>query len=361
MPRRRGVRGVPRTGVTTGHAIAAQAPVLAAMVEEAMRACVVPGTRSSYECAANQFEAFVVAHGGEAFPVNAVWLAAWVLWAAMDISVPSVKVYLYGVRAEHISRGFDWVLDGNAVVSRAVRFVSRKYGIAAKSIKFPITLDILRRLLAEVPMWPNLGLMSHDDRVFACASVIAVLGFLRGGEFLASSGSSRLLLRASDMVVRALGRARVVEIQVRHPKARWWLASESVCCFSPSASSMLDPVWLLGGMRCLSPFQDGDPRRPAFQLADGSPLAKAWMLSKTRGLMDKAGICFPDHLGAVVNVKAASWRAGGACTAKRAGVSDATICHLGRWASLSWLKYSSAVTVTEMQDAVEKIDGQAAG
>ena len=85
------------------------------------------------------------------------------------------------------------------------------------------------------------------------------------------------------------------------------------------------------------------------------PVSKQWMLQKTRRLLELAGICFPDHLGARVDVGAASWRAGGACTAKRAGVSDATICHMGRWASNSFLKYTTAVELSELRDAVDQM------
>ena len=94
---------------------------------------------------------------------------------------------------------------------------------------------------------------------------------------------------------------------------------------------------------------------PAFRMADGSALSKAWMLKRTRELLSEAGVVFPDHLGARVDVAAASWRAGGACSAKRAGVSDATICHMGRWASNSFLRYTTAVELEELRVAVERM------
>ena len=342
MPRRRRIRDAPRHAVTNGHQLRASSPIMADMLEKAVRNHVIAGTRSSYASAVVQFVRFVEARGGApAFPVHEVWVAAWVLFAAMDISIPSLKGYLSALRYEQGCRGFAWKLGGNELVRRAMRYVSRVYGAPKRSLKFPITVEVLRRILPCLSGWPDLRLMSHDDRVFAAASAIGVFGFLRGGEFLWSKASGRPVLRREDVAIKTVGSAKVVEISIKHPKARWWLASEPVLCMSPSVASSLDPVWLMEGMMNLGP--PGGPADPAFCMADGSALPKAWMLAKTRNLLDEAGLHFPDHLGASVDVAAASWRAGGACTAKRAGVSDATICHMGRWASNSFLRYTSAV------------------
>ena len=44
--------------------------------------------------------------------------------------------------------------------------------------------------------------MSQDDRTFATASVLAVAGFLRGGEFLGSASSDRKLLLHDNVCVK---------------------------------------------------------------------------------------------------------------------------------------------------------------
>ena len=354
MPRPRRVRSAPRNGLTAGHQLRLTSPVMADMVEVVLREHVLVGTRSSYQSAVNQFTTFVVARGGRPFPVKAVWVAAWILFMAMDISVVSLRGYLSALRYEQGCLGMHWELEGNEVVRRAMRYVSRRYGVAKKSLKFPITLEVLRRIFSMIPGWPNLRQMSHDDRVFAAASAVGVFGFLRGGEFLWSRGSGRPVLSSKNMVIRSLHGIRCIEVSIPHPKARWWLKSESVLCLSPSSVSLLDPVWLVEGMRNLAPWPPAESD-PAFRMSDGLPLSKQWMLARTRFLLKKADVHFPDHLGASVDVQAASWRAGGACTAKRAGVSDATICHMGRWASTSFLRYTSAVELQELHVAVERM------
>lgn len=328
---------------------------MADALEACLRDHVLPGTRRSYISAVSRFENFVSRRGGGgAFPADGVWVAAWVLFMALSVSVASLRCYLSALRYEQGRRGMPWTLQGNELVRRAMRYVSRRYGDARKSMKFPVTLEVLRRILPQLPGWPSLRSMCHDDRVFAAASVVAVLGFLRGGEFLFSKGSDRPVLTVSDIVLQHKHGVDMIVVSVRAPKARWWLETESVVCLAPSSAPLLDPVWLVRGMRNLAPVSSG-PLDPAFPREDGLPVSKQWMLQKTRRLLELAGICFPDHLGARVDVGAASWRAGGACTAKRAGVSDATICHMGRWASNSFLKYTTAVELSELRDAVDQM------
>jgi hypothetical protein len=271
----------------------------------------------------------------------------------MDLKISTIKAYMSGIRFQQGSLGLRWMLEGNEMVRRCMRYISKRYGSEAKSRKLPITVDLLKKALSQVQGWPDLASMSHDDRVFATASVIAILGFLRGGEFLASPRSVRPVLRAEDVSVVSVGRSEAVQVNVVQPKARWWLNSVPVLCYSPLKSSTLDPVWLLKGMRQLAPRHL--PRSPAFVLADGAVLSRQHMVTRMQGLLEEAGVQFPTLLGSSLRVQAASWRAGGACSAVRAGVSDAVIKQMGRWASSAWLSYARATTSEEMLAATASI------
>ena len=357
MPGRKRVRPAITHGVTADHQIRRADSTIADRLEEAVRGSVQEGTRRSYHSAVISFDGFVALRGGVAFPAQSVWVAGWMLFMAMRISIQSLRGYLCALKYEHTCRGLAWKLEGNPTIRAVMRFIRRRYGESKKRLKFPVTLDVLRRALPRLDNWPNLHLMSHCDRVFAAAAVIGVLGFLRGGEFLWSRSSDRPTLQSSDVEIKVVQGMEVVQISVRQPKARWWLDSESVLCLSPSAHSSLDPVWLLKGLRSFDSRRRCGGAGPAFAMEDGSPLSKKWMLAKMKMLVCDAGMSFPDHLGASVDVRAASFRAGGACTAKRAGVSDATICHLGRWASNAFLSYTNVVDFDEVKMAVRKMDG----
>ena len=72
---------------------------LADRLERAMSDHVAPGTAKTYQSVVRRFEVFVRANGGSpAFPVQAVWVAAWVLFASMTVSVPSMRAYLSALR-----------------------------------------------------------------------------------------------------------------------------------------------------------------------------------------------------------------------------------------------------------------------
>jgi hypothetical protein len=269
--------------------------------------------------------------------------------SAMCISVHSVKVYVAGVRSAQIDAGLPWALSGNPVVARAMRYIKRRYGMPDKALKVPISLGTLLCMCRHLVGWPSPPAMSHDDRLFVAASVVAVLGFLRGGEFLWSRRSDRPLLRFRDVCCVVRNGFPAVIVSVAQPKARWWLAAVDVVCFDLGKECVLNPVFWLSEYRARSVVRFGSDRA-AFMLADGSSLSRDWMVTRTEALMKSAGVALVDSLGNSVVTKASSWRAGGVQSAKQAGVSDAMIKAMGRWSSCAWLNYVFA-SVNDLQAA----------
>ena len=320
---------------------------------------VLAKTKKGYSSATRNYVAYVKAMGTSSpFPASQDLVSSWILFLGMTTSVSSIKVYLSALRYTHGSLGSHWSLDGNEKVRRSYAFVKRTYGMAAKSLKMPITLGLLRIIFPRLQGWPLPASMSHDDRVFVTASVIGVLGFLRGGEFLASAGSSRPILMGKDVRIVSSCGSEAVEVSVRQPKARWWLESVSVLCFMVPSLGPLNPVGLLQAMRALSVVPMG-PSFPAFRLSDGSALSRNFMVRKTGNLLREAGVSFLPRLGSPISVKASSWRAGGACSAKRALISDSMIQQQGRWASMAFLRYLEFSTAYELKAAVCRMGVQA--
>jgi hypothetical protein len=243
------------------------------------------------------------------------------------------------VRSAHIDHGYQWELDGDPTVQRAYRFIKKRYGVSSKAFKVPLSLRVLLRMFAVLPGWPMPAAMSHDDRVFVTASLLATSGFLRGGEFLSSPGSSRQVLRGDQVFPVSEGSGNAVCVLISSPKARWWLKSERVLCFGSSMAPEADPAGWLAALRLLSPVSLG-PSDPAFRLAGGATLTRSFMVSRTARLLSLAGIAVLDRLGAPVKVLASSWRAGGVQSAKEAGISDSLIMTLGRWSSTAWTNYA---------------------
>ena len=341
MPRPPGVRPRIRAPALASHPMASSFPRLATLLDEAITGHVVPSTLSGYKSAVSSFESFCAAHGVPAFPVDMLWLCSWLVFSAMSVSVPSLKVYLAGIRFECGSRGLIWAGNGNEFVRRTIRFLKRRYGCVSSRNKVPISISLISKLCPFLPGWPVVHSMSHDDRLWIAASVIATMGFLRGGEFLSSPSSSRPVLRGRHVIEVCSGGLQHVSVAIAQPKSRWWLPFETARCFQAPSGCLLDPVWLLSVYRSLSTVALG-PDLPAFRLADGSTLSRNWMVGRTVQLLALADIHVVDSLGAPASVFASSWRAGGVVSAKAAKIGDDVIKILGRWASNAWTSYSSS-------------------
>jgi hypothetical protein len=284
------------------------APAAAKMLEEAVETAIVPETRSSYATAVKAFEEWCGCNNNPSpFPVDRFWLGAWLRFQAMFVKVSSLRVYMAGIRWQHeIALGYEWVLDGDPFIRKVMRFLKKRYGAASKCIKVPISLDLVLLMAKRLPGWPKLEKMSHDDRVFLTATVVGVLGFLRGGEFFASPKSSRPLLLHEQ--VGCVGNS--VRVSVVRPKAQWYDSDVPVRCFTPAEDCPLDPVSLVSTMRELSPVRLARGTA-AFRLASGQPLSKKFMLDRSAKLLTECGVVFTDKVGRPVRVRASSWRSGG--------------------------------------------------
>jgi hypothetical protein len=319
------------------------------VVASALGASIKPGTQRGYDSAARSYEQYCTVHGLTPYPVDPISFVGWIVWIAMHISVASVKVYCAGVRSAQIDNGFVWNLEGNQLVARAMRYIKKRYGMAGKGMKVPVSLGTLVLMCANLKGWPSPKKMSHDDRLFVAASSIAVVGFLRGGEFLTSKRPGRPVLRTRDVVVQVRSGSPLVEVAIARPKARWWLSSQPAYCFSMGSSCPVDPVKWLQAYRRFSTVALS-PGSPAFMRSNGMALDRDWMVNKTNALLTKAGVELVSAEGKSVSAKASSWRAGGVQSAKEAGVSDALIMAMGRWSSSAWFNYVYA-SLSDLQNA----------
>ena len=243
MPGSKNVR--PTYGPIMRHLISTVDPVLAGVTAESMMSHISPSTQRGYDSATNSYFSFCAVRGIEPWPCDSIWVCAWITQTVMHVSVRSMKVYLAALRSAQLDQGYEWSLAGNMQVARAVRAAKRMYGISGQALKVPISLATLAKMCRFLPGWPVPSCMSHDDRLFVCASSIAVMGFLRGGEFLFSTSSSRPMLRHRDVLLMERSGLPYVIVKIQRPKARWWLLDSDVLCFDPGANCPLNPsTWL---------------------------------------------------------------------------------------------------------------------
>ena len=327
-----------RNAALAQHPLLAVDPSLAHHVSAFVDSHIQPSTQAGYDSATRSWLHFCSLRKISPFPPDPVWVVAWIVQSLCYISVRSMKVYLAALRSACIDALGEWKLAGNLLVARAMRAAKKRYGVSGKALKVPISLGTLLAMCKRIIGWPNPALMGHDDRVFIAASCTAVLGFLRGGEFLVSPKSGRPILRLCDILPMVSDDMPGLCVSIRQPKSRWWLGDAKVWCFDPGPTCLLNPSSWMKSYQSLSVVplvQTG----PAFVLMNGEPLSKSWMFQRTSALLSKAGISLLDVHGAPVPVRASSWRAGGVQSAQEAKVSDGVIMAMGRWTSVAWMNY----------------------
>ena len=319
-------------------ALQASDPRLASEVTTGLVECVARDTRSSYGTGVRDWLRFCAERGLEPWPPDTISFCGWLHATAKRIKVASIDMYKAGVRTECILRGLGWPLEADLIVAKTLQYLRQKYPADPKGRKVPVTVGVLKVILPLLPGWPDMATMSAEDRAFAAASVIGVNGFLRGCEFLAPEkrrASTRQLLQA-DVQVRPVNGHDAVCIKLRSTKAKKHLKYETAACFGHVDDDTFCPVRLwrayLTRCGCRSLLA------PAFVL-NGAPLSRNFMVSKTTALMVRAGFSFLDCQGEEMDMKASSWRAGGASSAMLAGIPVADIKALGRWSSLAWESY----------------------
>jgi hypothetical protein len=325
------------------HAMALTDPVSASMVSSAVTQHVGAGCISTYSSAFRKYQTFCSIRDIPCFPVDRLWLCAYLLYIQTTVSPSSMKGYLSAISYYAGVEGYKLDFKGDELLRRTMRYLKREHPAAAKALKFPLSCAVLRQMFTEIEGYPVAGAMSHNDRLFVAASVIAVTCFLRGGEFCAYNGSHRKALRADQVTIVSDQAGEVfVEVDIRRPKNMFWLESCKVRCFAGCGSDagMCDAAFALKEYR--SRAQQGllSTDGPAFVSSDGKVLSREFMISRSMQLLTAAGVVFVDQAGAVAPVRLASWRAGGVRSALDAGIPVSTIMALGRWRSLAWERYT---------------------
>ena len=312
-----------------------------------------PTTISGYNTAARSWACFCERRNLPPFPVYPYVFSMFMHWRAMTISMNSLLgVYTAGVKDACITQGFPWPCSGDPTVTRTVRFLLKKYGRKGGKEKAPVTVASILAMAKRLPGWPNLADLSHDDRLFLLAASMGTFGFLRGGEFMTSPKASRAVLLGSQL--RLHMDSECVSVDIVMPKATWWETSRTVVVYSPEDECPVAPHLLLQAYRAHSvvPLH---PACPALKTSSGAVLSKAWMIKRTRSLMDEAGITFYSRSGLKILAGASSFRAGGVESARSANILAPVIQALGRWSSEAWMRYASSARRHDLRAAATRM------
>jgi hypothetical protein len=191
----------------------------------------------------------------------------------------------------------------------------RVYGEGSKAIRYPITSDILLRMVHEIP--------DDDEGVnLKAALCVGFAAFLRSGEFTWdtwSPDSHRLHLSRKHVVFQSDGSVTLTLPASKTDQSH--IGVDIYLAYSPL--SPLCPVTALKNLfnRC-----PAHPHAPLFTRPFNQPFAKPFFVLAMHQLLLNAGI-------STVGYSGHSLRKGAAVTADRNGISRHDIQLLGRWKS----------------------------
>ena len=291
-----------------------------------------------------------------ALPVDAIVLCAWAQDVCPRVLCPdSVLKYISGIRCTHLESGYPWDLSGHPLVKKTVAALFKRHPRVGVGLKVPLTFDLLLRMVARFPGWPNPASLSWNSLTFVAASSILFFAALRGGEVFTSPSSDRPILCWRDLSIREGG----VHISVPKPKTKQREGSQvAFAASTPGGTfSSLEPV------ACLRSYRSEAARRgfttndagPAFFTKGGAPLTRDFMVKRSADLLDLLGIVTLDASNLPVKVKAASWRCGYVTSALRAKIPEATIRACGRWESQGGMMAYTVSNFSDLRVAAEAI------
>jgi len=298
------------------------------------------GTWSSYHTAVKMLETCCSEKRiPMSWPIEEKVILLFVHWLlkARRVGASTIEVYLAGIRAAHIVRGWPAPHIKSDLINLIVR--GKKNIQAAEQRaqgdqgRQPVTPDILSLLKARLGTWDA---PETDKRVVWAVATVCFHGAFRMGELLSKSerqfDPQYTLLEAdvsTDPGYTLGGCTGVVRFRIKSPKEDKKNRSLIVDVFGTGGN--LCPVRAVQKWQAVKKVTCLD--QPAFRLHSGAPLTPrkitAIMRERLRGYLGRAERYLSAH----------SFRIGLASMLASLGYSEEAIQAMGRWSSRAWLEY----------------------
>ena len=237
----------------------------------------------------------------------------------------TIRSYLSAIRLFRIQAGFkDPFLDDHGSVFPQIGMIlraTRRVFPKCEQQRKPLTLDLLIKLVDEL----HKGVFNpYIDSLMLAALTTAFWGFFRSGELFPNHFSPHLNITVDDVRIEdELAvihlKASKTDVERRGVDIRLFRTRTSVCA-----------VTSLTTFLCLRPTNRSNS--PLFCLSNGQHFTRRTFVSNLKHLLVRSGISPTFYSGH-------SLRIGAATSAAAAGIPDHLIQVLGRWSSLSYLRY----------------------
>ena len=248
--------------------------------------------------------------------------------AYRNLSYPTIKVYLAGIRSLHVVSGHD-VTFHNQLTPRLHQVLKgirkEKASILPSRLCRPITRDIMLKIKVTLLKSPH----SYHNIMMWAACRLAFFGFLRSSEFTIPTQSGYDLevhLSPKDVAVDNRAKPRMLKVIIKQSKTDPFRQGVTLCL--GKTDSQLCPVDALLPYMAVRGNQEG----PLFIMADGRRLTCQLFSDSLDNILASLRLDSGEY-------NTHSFRIGAATSASEAGIPDSTIMMLGRWQSNAYQRY----------------------
>ena len=123
-------------------------PVLDRLLNEYQSLGVAPSTRRTYRAGVRSYQQFCDRFNIQQFPATSLTLRYFCTSIAQRVSYKTIKVYLAGIRLEHLERGLHDPTD-DKLLQLLCTGIKRSQGTTTRS-RLPITINLLRSLKTQL-------------------------------------------------------------------------------------------------------------------------------------------------------------------------------------------------------------------
>ena len=257
-------------------------------------------------------------------PASEVQLRYFASWLADQVSFPTIKLYLAGIRFTHIENSLVDPFADAPLLHLLLRGIKRTKGLSSRR-RLPITMSVMRQLKEALATDPRIT--SRDKLMLWSAFTLAFFAFLRSSEFTSPSSTrfnSRVHLCFSDISFTTTGS---LSLQLKTSKTDPFRKG-CLITVAPSGRSVC-------AVRAIRRYLDHQPPRsasPLYFFSTGQFLTRNKVTSILRLQLHRLGF-------ATESYASHSFRIGAATTAAEAGLPPWLIQTLGRWSSTCYTQY----------------------
>ena len=275
---------------------------------------VAQSTRRTYQAGVRALQKFCTQYAVVPFPASPLTLRYFCCYLACQVSYKTIKVYLAGIRLEHLERGLEDPTKDD-LLQLLCTGIKRSQGVS-KHNRLPITINVLQTLKSQLRHDPSFSPL--EKRLLWAAFTLAFYGFLRASEFATPNLTWQHIQLAADRYTVFIEQSKTDPFRCGH----------TITIHATSTSTC--PVRALRlYTEATTPLQDNEP---VFKGGKFSPLDRQQLTKSIQHLLQNTQYSHQHY-------SSHSFRSGAATTAASAGIPEWLIKILGRWRSNAYQVY----------------------